>query len=94
MDGLEVVVILGAGPLGLSFCRNPFEHWRPRVREWAVLESVTGQAEQIGLEPGLLLSAVAGCDCSNMPFEDIIPLLVDEMTVHMDAVEAGALATR
>ena len=29
----------------------------------------------------------------NMP-EDIIPLLVDEMTVHMDAVEAGALATR
>ena len=29
----------------------------------------------------------------NMP-EDIIPLLVDEMTGHMDAVEAGALATR
>ena len=29
----------------------------------------------------------------NMP-EDIIPLLVDEMTAHMDAVEAGALATR
>ena len=28
----------------------------------------------------------------NMP-EDIIPLLVDEMTGHMDAVEAGALAT-
>ena len=29
----------------------------------------------------------------DMP-EDIIPLLVDEMTGHMDAVEAGALATR
>jgi pimeloyl-ACP methyl ester carboxylesterase len=29
----------------------------------------------------------------DMP-EDIIPLLVDEMTSHMDAVEAGALATR
>ena len=29
----------------------------------------------------------------NMP-EDIIPLLVEEMTGHMDAVEAGALATR
>tara|TARA_B100000035_G_scaffold137218_1_gene116932 strand:+ start:35 stop:862 length:828 start_codon:yes stop_codon:yes gene_type:complete len=29
----------------------------------------------------------------DMP-EDIIPLLVDEMTDHMDAVEAGALATR
>ena len=29
----------------------------------------------------------------NMP-EDIIPLLVDEMTGHMDAVEAGALAGR
>ena len=29
----------------------------------------------------------------NMP-GDIIPLLVDEMTGHMDAVEAGALATR
>jgi len=29
----------------------------------------------------------------NMP-EDIIPLLVYEMTGHMDAVEAGALATR
>jgi len=29
----------------------------------------------------------------NMP-EDIIPLLVDEMIGHMDAVEAGALATR
>ena len=29
----------------------------------------------------------------DMP-EDIIPLLVDEMTNHMDAVEAGALATR
>ena len=29
----------------------------------------------------------------NMP-EGIIPLLVDEMTGHMDAVEAGALATR
>ena len=29
----------------------------------------------------------------NMP-EHIIPLLVDEMTGHMDAVEAGALATR
>ena len=29
----------------------------------------------------------------NMP-EDIIPLLVDEMTGHMDAVEAGAFATR
>ena len=29
----------------------------------------------------------------NMP-EDVIPLLVDEMTGHMDAVEAGALATR
>ena len=29
----------------------------------------------------------------NMP-EDIIPLLVDEMTGHMDAVDAGALATR
>ena len=29
----------------------------------------------------------------NMP-EDIIPLLVDEMTGHMDAVEAGALANR
>ena len=29
----------------------------------------------------------------NMP-EDIIPLLVDEMTGHMDAVEADALATR
>ena len=29
----------------------------------------------------------------NMP-EDIIPLLVDEMTSHMDAVEAGALAGR
>ena len=29
----------------------------------------------------------------NLP-EDIIPLLVDEMTGHMDAVEAGALATR
>ena len=29
----------------------------------------------------------------NMP-GDIIPLLVDEMTSHMDAVEAGALATR
>ena len=29
----------------------------------------------------------------DMP-EDIIPLLVDEMTGHMDAVEAGAIATR
>ena len=29
----------------------------------------------------------------NMP-EDVIPMLVDEMTGHMDAVEAGALATR
>tara|TARA_Y100000766_G_scaffold270098_1_gene267693 strand:+ start:1476 stop:2399 length:924 start_codon:yes stop_codon:yes gene_type:complete len=29
----------------------------------------------------------------NLP-EEIIPLLVDEMTGHMDAVEAGALATR
>lgn len=29
----------------------------------------------------------------DMP-EDIIPLLVDEMTRHMDAVEAGVLATR
>ena len=29
----------------------------------------------------------------NMP-EDVIPLLVDEMTGHMDAVEAAALATR
>ena len=29
----------------------------------------------------------------NMP-EDVIPLLVDEMTGHMDAVEAGAHATR
>ena len=29
----------------------------------------------------------------DMP-EDIIPLLVDEMTDHMDAVEAGVLATR
>ena len=29
----------------------------------------------------------------NMP-EDVIPALVDEMTGHMDAVEAGALATR
>lgn len=29
----------------------------------------------------------------DMP-EDIIPLLVDEMTDHMDAVDAGALATR
>ena len=29
----------------------------------------------------------------NMP-EDVIPLLVNEMTGHMDAVEAGALATR
>ena len=29
----------------------------------------------------------------NMP-EDVIPLLVDEMTGHMDAVETAALATR
>jgi hypothetical protein len=29
----------------------------------------------------------------DMP-EDIIPLLVDEMTDHMDAVDAGALAIR
>ena len=35
---------------------------------------------------------IAGME-HNMP-EDIIPLLVDEMTGHMDAVEAGALATR
>jgi hypothetical protein len=75
-DGrLEVVVSLGDGPLGLSFCRNPFERWKPGLREWAVLEAVSGQAEEIGLEPGLLLAEVDGRDCRAMPFEEIIPLL-------------------